>query len=95
LPIPRITVGVPVYKGADLIANCLGCLQRQTFGNFEVIISVDGGILKAPLLAAPSWSIRGSVWFFILSDWTGLVISTGSEAGYAGIFLLFNQYISR
>jgi hypothetical protein len=40
---PRITVGLPVYKGADLIAKCLDCLQRQTFGDFEAIISVDGG----------------------------------------------------
>ncbi len=39
---PRITVGLPVYEGADLIAKALDCLQRQTFSNFEVIISVDG-----------------------------------------------------
>ena len=39
---PRITVGLPVYKGADLIPKALDCLQRQTFGNFEAIISVDG-----------------------------------------------------
>ena len=42
LSTPRITVGLPVYKGADLIAKALDCLQRQTFGNFEAIISVDG-----------------------------------------------------
>jgi hypothetical protein len=39
---PRITVGLPVYKGADLIPKALVCLQQQTFGNFEAIISVDG-----------------------------------------------------
>ena len=39
---PRITVGMPVYKGADLVAKALDCLQRQTFREFEVIISVDG-----------------------------------------------------
>jgi glycosyltransferase involved in cell wall biosynthesis len=43
LSTPRITVGLPVYKGADLIGKCLDCLQRQTFGNFEAVISVDGG----------------------------------------------------
>jgi glycosyltransferase involved in cell wall biosynthesis len=42
LATPRITVGLPVYRGAELIANALDCLQRQTFRNFEVIISVDG-----------------------------------------------------
>jgi glycosyltransferase involved in cell wall biosynthesis len=40
---PRITVALPVYKGADLVAKALDCLQRQTFGDFEAIISVDGG----------------------------------------------------
>jgi glycosyltransferase involved in cell wall biosynthesis len=34
---------VPVYKGADLIGKALECLQQQTFGDFEAIISVDGG----------------------------------------------------
>jgi glycosyltransferase involved in cell wall biosynthesis len=53
LPIPRITVGVPVYKGANLIANCLACLQRQTFGNFEVIISVDGGDTETAAVCRP------------------------------------------
>jgi glycosyltransferase involved in cell wall biosynthesis len=42
LATPRITVGLPVYRGAELIAKALDCLQRQTFRNFEVIISVDG-----------------------------------------------------
>ena len=36
-------MGVPVYKGADLIGKALECLQQQTFGDFEAIISVDGG----------------------------------------------------
>ncbi len=39
---PRITVGLPAYKGADLIGKCLDSLQRQTFSNFEAIVSVDG-----------------------------------------------------
>ena len=39
---PRITVGVPVYKGTEQIAAALTSLQEQTFRDFEVIISVDG-----------------------------------------------------
>jgi glycosyltransferase involved in cell wall biosynthesis len=55
---PRITLGLPAYKGADLIAKCLVCLQRQTFGDFEVLISVDGGDMETaaacrPFLADP------------------------------------------
>ena len=40
---PRITVGLPVYKGAGLIEKALECLQKQTFSNFEAIVSVDNG----------------------------------------------------
>lgn len=40
---PRITVGMPVYHGADQVALALDSLQRQTFDDFEVIISIDGG----------------------------------------------------
>src|SRR5689334_4762631 len=40
---PRITVGLPIYKAADLIPQALACLQSQTFADFEAIISVDGG----------------------------------------------------
>jgi glycosyltransferase involved in cell wall biosynthesis len=37
---------LPVYQGADLIGKALDCLQCQTFGNFEAIISVDGNDAK-------------------------------------------------
>ena len=50
---PRITVGLPVYKGADLIAKALDCLQRQTFGNFEAIISVDGNDEETAAVCRP------------------------------------------
>jgi glycosyltransferase involved in cell wall biosynthesis len=51
--VPRITVGLPVYKGADLIPKCLDCLQRQTFRDFEVIISVDGNDLETAAACRP------------------------------------------
>ena len=50
---PRITVGLPAYKGADLIGKCLDCLQRQTFGDFEAIISVDGGDAETAAAGGP------------------------------------------
>ena len=50
---PRITVGLPVYKGADLVAKALDCLQRQTFGNFEAIISVDGNDVETAAACRP------------------------------------------
>jgi len=41
-----ITIGVPVYNGADLIEESLACLARQSFGDFKALIfdnaSTDG-----------------------------------------------------
>jgi glycosyltransferase involved in cell wall biosynthesis len=39
--------------GADLIAKCLDCLKRQTFGDFEAIISVDGGDAETAAACRP------------------------------------------
>ncbi|HUL88841.1 MAG TPA: glycosyltransferase family 2 protein [Pseudolabrys sp.] len=60
---PRITVALPVYKGADLIDRALDCLQQQTFSNFEAIISVDGGDEETaaacrPFLTDPRFRIK-------------------------------------
>jgi glycosyltransferase involved in cell wall biosynthesis len=37
--IPRISVGVPVYNGEAYIAQALDALVRQTFHDFEIVIS--------------------------------------------------------
>lgn len=34
----EVTVGVPVYNGADLIAESLDCLVNQTFRDIEILI---------------------------------------------------------
>jgi glycosyltransferase involved in cell wall biosynthesis len=44
---------VPVYKGAELIPKALDCLQRQTFGDFEVIISIDGNDAESVAACRP------------------------------------------
>lgn len=36
---PRVSVGVPVYNGADTIQECLNSIVSQTFDDFEIIIS--------------------------------------------------------
>lgn len=38
---PLVTVGVPVYRGADMVAATLECLRTQTYQNLDVLISVD------------------------------------------------------
>lgn len=39
---PRITVGLPIYQATEHIEAALRCLQSQTYGDFEAIISIDG-----------------------------------------------------
>lgn len=39
---PLVTVGVPVYRGQDMLPVTLECLRTQTYANLDVLISVDG-----------------------------------------------------
>jgi GT2 family glycosyltransferase len=39
---PRVTVGVPVYRGELFVSDALRSIQNQTYKEFEVIISLDG-----------------------------------------------------
>jgi glycosyltransferase involved in cell wall biosynthesis len=62
MSLPRITVGLPVYRGADFIAKALECLQQQTFNDFEAIISIDGNDNETaaacrPFLADPRFRL--------------------------------------
>jgi glycosyltransferase involved in cell wall biosynthesis len=50
---PRITAGLPAYRGADLIGKALESLQRQTYRDFEVIISVDGNDIETAAACQP------------------------------------------
>ena len=36
---PRVTVGLPVYNGADFLREALDCVLAQTFTDFELVIS--------------------------------------------------------
>ena len=38
-PIPRLTIGLPVYNGQDFLPQALDALLGQSFRDFELIIS--------------------------------------------------------
>jgi glycosyltransferase involved in cell wall biosynthesis len=38
-PVPKLSIGLPVYNGEKLLPQALDCLLAQTFGNFELIVS--------------------------------------------------------
>ena len=39
---PRVSVFVPVHRGAALLPSALGSILRQTYGDFEVVVAGDG-----------------------------------------------------
>ena len=37
--VPRLSIGVPVYNGADYIAEAIGSHLEQDFEDFELVVS--------------------------------------------------------
>jgi glycosyltransferase involved in cell wall biosynthesis len=52
-----ITIGVPVYNGADLLDESLACLARQTFRDFKVLMLDDESTDGATEIAK-AWAVR-------------------------------------
>ena len=45
---PDVTIGMPVYNGEAYIEEAFSSLLRQTFSNFELLISDDGSTDRTP-----------------------------------------------
>ena len=52
-----VTIGVPVYNGAELLGESLACLARQTFRDFRVLI-FDNASTDATGEVAREWAAR-------------------------------------
>ncbi|MFQ3678850.1 MAG: glycosyltransferase family 2 protein, partial [Fimbriimonadaceae bacterium] len=39
---PRVTVGIGVYNGAETLAACLTSVQRQSYRDFDILVIDDG-----------------------------------------------------
>ncbi|SEK69335.1 Glycosyltransferase involved in cell wall bisynthesis [Roseivivax marinus] len=45
-----VSIGLPVYNGADYVAEAIDCLRRQTHGNIEIIISDNCSTDETPAI---------------------------------------------
>src|SRR4051812_34344292 len=39
---PLVSIGMPVYRGADIVGTTLACVLGQTYTNLDVLVSIDG-----------------------------------------------------
>lgn len=51
-PAPRVSVGVPVYNGANYLREALESIVSQTFEDFEVVISDNASTDETPDICA-------------------------------------------
>jgi len=90
---PLVTIGVPVYRGADEIAATLESLRNQTYPHLDVVISVDAGDMETARICEP----------FLKRDPRFRMTVQSSRLGWAGNtdwtmrqrrgeFYLFNQH---
>jgi glycosyltransferase involved in cell wall biosynthesis len=56
---PAVTIGVPVYNGAELLDECLQCLATQTFRDFEALI-YDNASTDDTAAISQAWAARDS-----------------------------------
>ena len=45
---PTISIVLPVYNGEKYLASCLQSIERQTFGDYELLIGDDGSTDETP-----------------------------------------------
>jgi Glycosyl transferase family 2 len=90
---PLVTIGVPVYRGADDIAVTLESVRTQTYPHLDVVISVDASDMETATVCEP----------FLKRDPRFRMTVQSSRLGWAGNtdwtmrqrrgeFYLFNQH---
>ena len=42
MPVPRVSILIPVFNGSDFLSACLDSVLAQDFTDCEILISEDG-----------------------------------------------------
>ena len=58
---PRISIVIPTWQGADVIGDAIECAQAQSFGDLEIIVSVDKGNDETAALAREASTLDSRV----------------------------------
>lgn len=61
---PRVSIGLPVYNGADFIAAAVDSLLAQTYGDFELVISDNASTDDTERLCRERAAIDSRVRYF-------------------------------
>lgn len=65
---PLISVIVPVYNGQDYLADCIESIEKQTYGNLEVIIINDGSTDRTSKVCDSLQADYGNICILNLDD---------------------------
>jgi glycosyltransferase involved in cell wall biosynthesis len=77
--IPTVSIGMPLYNGERWLRQTVGCLQQQSFGDFELIIS-DNASTDASLAIAEELA-RGDQRIRLLRQ----TVNVGANANYEAV----------
>lgn len=47
-PVPKVSIGIPVYNGENFLTEAIECVLAQTFQDFEIVLSDNGSTDTTP-----------------------------------------------
>lgn len=90
---PLVTIGVPVYRGADDIPATLESLRSQTYPHLDVVISVDAGDAETARACEPILKRDPRFRMTVQPSRLGWAGNTGwTMRERRGEFYIFNQH---
>jgi glycosyltransferase involved in cell wall biosynthesis len=85
------SVIIPVYNRPDELAELLGCLVRQTYQNFEVVIVEDGSRIKADEVVKSFQKSLTINYFYKENGGQGFARNYGFERAKGDYFVIFDS----